>query len=339
MRSLFLMMVVAASAFASVASGQVINVPVLDLGKGHQLVGKLHVPLGKVVRVQGFVDRGPDKGFEGGLQLRVQRINDRATQEDIRLLLEDETGAVPPDGSSKVLPEMGKTYELQGYESGGYVGHPRGLEPYLQTVPHYFRLEFHYLRGKLIEPIGFSPSEFEGRRALLQGVARDVAGAAVMDGGRWQVIVRPGATWSKDWLGKPVETLGMYNPLPREDFAKAASQFDLVDGVCRLSNLADQVGQAVELRGVARSLNDTWWFEYRGTRLYVENLEQLPGWTADNYGKPIAIRGQLESAKLPSLDQISIKSSRDLQDHWIVRKAKWVPIDALLAPECVSARD
>lgn len=312
-----------------------VSVPVQDLGKGHQLIGKLHVPLGTAVRVQGVVIEGPDKGFEGGPQLRVQRIDDRATQEDIRVLLSNSTGVVKPDETTKVQPEIGKSYELLGYESGGYVGHPPAAQGWVQTAPHYFRLEFEFLRGKEIETATFSPVEFKGRRALLQGLARDVNGTAVMDGGRWQVIVRPDATWSKEWLGKQVETLGMYNPAEAAGSAREARQFQLVDGTCRLSKLEDQVGQAVELRGQARSRNDMWWFEYRGTKLYVENLEQLPGWSRDNWARPIVIRGQLERARLPSLEQIGLKSNRDLADHWIVRKASWAASGPLLAPEVV----
>src|SRR5437764_762514 len=63
------------------------DVPLTRLGEKFRLIGKLGRPLGEVVTVQGFVVAGPYKGFEGGPNLRVQRINGRATQEDIRILL------------------------------------------------------------------------------------------------------------------------------------------------------------------------------------------------------------------------------------------------------------
>ena len=328
---------------------QPLSVPVVDLGKGHLLIGKLHQPLGKAVRVQGLIVHGPDKGFEGGLQMRVQRINGQATQEDIQILLDNETGVVKPDEFSTVRPLAGKSYELQGYESGGYIGHPGGIwknketDPghggaWVQTVPHYFRLEFHYVRGFLIDPVTFTPADFAGRQALLQGIARDANGAAVLDGGNWQVIVEPNAVWSKDWLGKPVETLGLYSLVQSAD-SKAVPRYSMADGVCRLSNLSDQTGQLVELRGTARQRNDVWWFDYRGTSCHIENIEQLPGWNKDMYNRPILIRGRLERAKLPRLDQIGLKSDRDMADQWIVRNASWKPLTALLAPERPNERD
>ena len=61
------------------------NVPVDQLGKAYQLVGKLHMPLGAVIRVEGVVVKGPFKGYEGGPNLRAQRIEGQATQEDIQI--------------------------------------------------------------------------------------------------------------------------------------------------------------------------------------------------------------------------------------------------------------
>src|SRR5262245_60488391 len=54
----------------------------------YRLIGKLHEPLGTVLTLQGVAVEGPFKGTEGGPTLRVQRINGRATQEDLRIKLE-----------------------------------------------------------------------------------------------------------------------------------------------------------------------------------------------------------------------------------------------------------
>ena len=45
------------------------------------------------------------------------------------------------------------------------------------------------------------------------------------------------------------------------------------------------------------------------------------------------IRGVLEKAMLPRLDQITDKPHRELEEQYIVRKASWEPIPALLSPE------
>jgi hypothetical protein len=47
----------------------------------------------------------------------------------------------------------------------------------------------------------------------------------------------------------------------------------------------------------------------------------------------MVIRGRLEKARLPSLDQISLKEDRDLKEYYVVRKAQWSPLPALLGPE------
>lgn len=64
-------------------AGEPQNIPVAQLGEQFQLIGKLHVPLGKVIEIEGVVVEGPFKGYEGGFSLRVQRIHGRVTQEDI----------------------------------------------------------------------------------------------------------------------------------------------------------------------------------------------------------------------------------------------------------------
>ena len=119
----------------------------------------------------------------------------------------------------------------------------------------------------------------------------------------------------------------MYNP------SSDRRQFQLLDGEWRLVALEDQLGREVTLRGQARSLNGVWWFRYRGVDLYVENLERLPGWSSENHWRPVEIRGRLEKAKLPRLEQISLKAERDLKEYFIVRNAHWSALPALLGPE------
>jgi hypothetical protein len=154
-----------------------ISVPVAELGKRFDLVGKLHVPLGKIVTVQGFVVEGPFKGYEGGPTLRVQRIGGTYTQEDIQIRLSDMTQVVP---EKKVNIKIGESYELEGYESGGFVGHPTEIWkdgiPWVQTTHHYFSLDFNIIRGKPIAPVRFTPYDFQGRKALFTGMAADVMG-------------------------------------------------------------------------------------------------------------------------------------------------------------------
>jgi hypothetical protein len=140
-------------------------------------------------------------------------------------------------------------------------------------------------------------------------------------------VVFTNAVWPKDVEGKKIETWGVYTPAPDR------TVFQLVDGEWRLVMLEDQIGRQVRLRGRARSLNGVWWFHYRGVDLYVENLANLPGWTDQNHWRPMEIRGRLEKAMLPRLDQVAQKPNRDLKEYFIVKGAAWSPLPALLGPE------
>jgi hypothetical protein len=129
-----------------------------------------------------------------------------------------------------------------------------------------------------------------------------------------------------------VQTYGAYTS------AQNSSEFELVDGEWALTRLEDQLNRDVKLRGTSWSLNGVWWFDYRGTRIYVEDMERLPGWNTDNHGRPMEVRGRLEKAMLPRLDQISLKSNRDLKEYFIVRQAKWDPVEKLLSIERVESK-
>lgn len=306
------------------------DVSLLQLGTKFRLIGKLGQPLGEVVAVEGVVVEGPFKGYEGGPNLRVQRINSKATQEDVQI-------ALSPyflDFGEGDLPKLenGKTYAFEGYESGKFVGIPaeayRRADLVLQTTGFYFHHRYIVYKATPIKPVAWSPADFIDREALLEGTAVSRDNKAYIDGPSWQLLTSTKA-WPKPFEGKTVEALGM---VKKSD----ADGFQLASGTTRLVKLADQLGRRVELRGRAWSVNDHWWYEYRGTKLYVEDLENLPGWkTAGARGDPIVITGILDEAELPDLDQITLKQDRDLRKYFIVRKAAWKRVDALLSPERV----
>lgn len=310
------------------------NIPLEKLGTDFRLIGKLHQPLGKVFVIEGVVVEGPFKGYEGGFNLRVQQIRGSATQEDIQIVIRPffykwgDEAIVGGDALPNL--KIGETYEMEGYETGGYKGVPgevfdRGAVV-VQTTEHYFREEFVVTKAKRIQPIQYAPYMFEGRKALLMGIARSENGHALMTNEDWSVVVTNNP-WAKDIEGKQIETWGLYN----SDAERKV--FTLRDGNWRLVRLQDQVSRRVELRGCARSLNGVWWFHYRGVDLYVDGMENLPGWTSENHWRPMVIRGRLEKAMLPRLDQVSLKANRDLKEYFIVRDAEWTPLSDLLGPE------
>ena len=315
------------------------SIPVSELGSKYKLVGKLHSALGSYIQVEGVVVEGPLKGYGGGPNIRAQRIQGRATQEDIQIAISPYFAKWGEKYGGLSLPKlvMGHTYEMEGYEEGAYYGTPKEAAEneriITQSGPFHFLTNFVVVKAKEIEAIRFAPIDFEGRKALIEGVAKTKEKQAVLEGKGWTVVVDAKAGWPDYAEGRTVETCGFYNP------AEDRKNFTLLDGTWRLVRLEDQMERPVELRGMARSRNGVWWFVYRGIELYVEDIEHLPGWTHENHWKPMIIRGTLDRAKLPRLDQISLKVSRDLREYFIVRKASWEPLPALLGPERVTEEE
>ena len=331
--------VVVPSAGAAVPDvpGAPIPVPVGELDRKYQLVGRTRQPLFEFIRVEGVVVEGPTKGFEGGPNLRVQRVGGVATQEDIQLKLraafrDNRQRRRAREDDESVVVEKGKTYEFGGYEAADFVGTPfeayeaAGIPVTFQTCDVYLSTSFVPLRSKEIPAIEFAPRDFLGRKALLQGSAVSREGKGFIEGG-WRLLVNAGGPWPQWMEGKPAEALGTVR-------RGADDRTFVAEGAAgRLVRLEDQVGRTVELRGRAWSMNGHWWFEYRGQDLYVDGIEKLPGWTADNQGRPVAIRGTLVRARRPDLEQITRVDSPPLKEYFVVTKASWEPVERLLAPE------
>lgn len=322
------------SAPADPAKTKPILVPTSQLSATYVLVGKLGVPLGEVVKVAGVVVEGPFKGYEGGPNLRIQRINGKTTPADIQIKLVPYFGKFDGERSNELdLPKlkMGKTYEFEGYETGGIVGIPRKAFDragvILQTCSDYFATYFVVIKGRQVEPIRFAPADFVGQFALLEGRAKSVNGRSFIVDDKWRLLVDPSAPWPADMEGKQVEAFGVVR------VTADRNEFSMHSPITRLVRLEDQLGRKVQLRGQAWSMNGTWWFNYRGTDLYVENMEKLPGWSAERHGDFVQISGTLDQAIMPAIHAVSEETDPAPSKHFIVRNASWQPIDNVLSPE------
>lgn len=309
-------------------------VPLFSLGNRFELVGKLGVKLGETTTVEGTVVEGPFKGYEGGPNLVVKRVNGKATQHLIQIPISPyfgKFGEANFDGKPLPKCENGSTYRLRVYETGEFVGVPadayREAGIALQTTGFYFRSSLRVLSGGKIDSIVWDPSDFVGQEALLFGVAKNENGAPTIESSTWKLSLSDADKWDEAQIGKPAEVFGTIYA------TKVKNTYRVEKCRARLISLADQLNQMVALRGTARSRNGHWWFNYRGTDMYVDLMEELPNWTADNHWRPMEITGQLEVAELPRIDQISLKSDRDLATHYIVRRPKWIPLEELLIPE------
>lgn len=315
-----------------------IDVSFSDLGNGYRLVGRLRKPFGETVTVQGVVVDGPFKGFEGGPNIRVQRINGRATQEAIQIKLADYpvdyfgsakgSDSARKSPKSKPLLKKGRTYEVEGYETGQFTGTPEGvlerLDFSIQTTGYYFQYQFKIFEGKEIGRIQFSPADFIGREALIEGLAETIDNQAYITADGWRLLVNDKNRWTKSFEGKTVESFGSYQK------SKTEGSYTMEKGTVRLVKLKDQIGNTVSLRGTARSRNGEWWFNYRGTDMHVENMKTLPGWTPENHWRPMTITGVLEFSDTA---HDLFKGSSYSKTHFTIRNASWKPIKALLSPE------
>ncbi|WP_339912123.1 hypothetical protein [Symmachiella dynata] len=311
------------------------KVPVSELGHEFVLTGKLQVPLGKLAKVRGVIVEGPYKGYEGGKNLSVQWINGKYTQKYLQIPIESPFKVFvrnsQDEDNKPVKLKYGRTYEMEVYETGGYVGTPgevfqKGIA-ILQTTDHYFRTEVIQVTAKRVAPITFTPEMFVGDNALLQGKAISEHGKAVMVGDGWKIIVRKEKPWPMHMEGKTIETLGVTGP----DIGGKVYEF--LKGEARLVFLKDQIGRDVELRGRAWSNNGNWWLEYRDSELDVEGMENLPGWEANNHGRSMIIKGRLEKTRLPPLRERPGAPGQQLKEFFIVRNPSWEPLPALLSPE------
>jgi hypothetical protein len=289
-----------------------------------RLIGRLGEPLGKVLTLQGVVIDGPSKGYEGGPNLRVQRINGRATLDDILIKLQVLFGRLSD-------LEVGKTYELKGYQTGEFVGIPdEANENGAQSTAFHCAIRFMVSRHAKIAAIQWAPEDFVDRPALLGGMAESRDRKAYITGPGWRLLADPTAAWPKEVEGKAVEGLGTVRKADR------AGEFRLEKAESRLVRLEDQVGRPVSIRGTAWSVNGHWWLKYRGTELYVDGMKDLPGWAeACPHGQPVLITGVLDEALLPDLRQLTRKEHPDQKKYFVVRKPAWKPLQALLSPERV----
>src|SRR5262249_43996041 len=144
-------------------------------------------------------------------------------------------------------------------------------------------------------------------------------------GERWTVTEEHLSSWPPDVEGKLVQTDGIVRQTPAGDIT--------VDSPWRLVRLEDQVGRSVELRGYVLSLQDHWWFGYRGADLYVDGMEQLPTWSVELHGQPAVVRGRLERAMLPRIDQLTLRYPPDQAMQFIVREPTLERTTELLSPE------
>ncbi|MCC6682772.1 MAG: hypothetical protein IT445_17870 [Phycisphaeraceae bacterium] len=306
-------------------------VPVQELGTKYQLIGQVGEPLGSVVTVRGVIGTGRSKADQSKPQLRVRSINGRTTQQDIMLPIYAYFGEFGEDGLPAL--ELGQYYEFEAYESGGYIGVPSEVfergSAVIQTTDHFFCTHLVGCRGSAIAPIVDAPSDFIDREALIQGIAKNLDGRPCIVGGGWILRIDADAPWSDSDVGKQAEAYGTIR------HTDDATTYFSENSAARLSQLEDQIGRHVTLRGTVWNGSNHLRFEYRGT--YVE-LEASPAQTDwDNirrlHGEPVEASGVLDDATPPAMRQTTGPTGEPVKPYYILRQSSWKRIDELLFQE------
>ena len=293
--------------------------------------GYLGLPLNTPVVLEGVVIEGNSKGFEGGPNVVVQRIDGRATQEFVRIKLSGQIEKPRPKADAGIRSiewvfKMGHTYRIHGHEHGAFVGGGENIRPPVQTTARYFQHLFEVRQYLEIEPIQFDPADFLNRDVLLHGTALHVEGRPYLVGNGW-LVAAPVSRWPAEFVGRKVEGFGKLRA------SRESGLFEINDATTRLVHLRDQIGRKVSLRGTAWSMNGEWWFDYRGKGIHIDKMISLPGWNAENHGREMQIDGLLEVANLPNPVYHLKDSEPKLAQRFIVRQASWKPIESLLTPE------
>ncbi|MBL7730117.1 MAG: hypothetical protein JNM88_02990 [Chitinophagaceae bacterium] len=330
MKTIFLLASTFAFTTLCVAQEPTIRVPITQRKSQFEIVGELGVKLGTIVTVRGFIYEDWGKGYETGPILVIQSINDSAIQEFIKipysLYFEGMDDKRFPD---KVKP--GNTYQFRVYETGGYVGTPDGVyeetKVLTQTTALYFQNNLVVISGKKIEPAEWSPRDFIGRNAVLTGIAKNENDTAVIYTAGWTLKLTGSRKWSEAASGKQAEVYGKIRPTAENNVYAVDS------GRARLVKLEDQVGKTVQLRGTIINLNQYWWFNYRGTDIYVDGLDKLVDGVSDMHFRPVEITGLLEQANMPDIDKLVLEENPPKKLYYIIRKASISPASELLTPE------
>ncbi len=82
-------------------------------------------------------------------------------------------------------------------------------------------------------------------------------------------------------------------------------------------------GKQAELVGTLWSLNGVWWFEYADKKVYLTSKSgRSESYEVNWHGCKVRVKGQIKQQMRASLDQISLKTARDLEMYSVIVNAQ-----------------
>jgi hypothetical protein len=269
---------------------------------GHVIIGDIALPFDKTIEVVGpcVTDERMSLGMtHAEASLLGLRVEGRANQENVEFHL---------FANSKKIGEQVKSLKKDDYYK------VRGRIAGARTSGNHRVCNFKVEHVEAVDAVPLTPADFVGRIASFEGVAtaRDVV---QLPESRSHVTLSPALPAKA--LGKQVSVRG------KVDADEA--HWKLLNATWKLVNLEDMTGEVVSLDGTLWSLNDHWWFDYRGEKIYLTSQNGPPlTFEANDHGRLARVTGTLVRQLRPSLDQITARSDRDLVPTFVVRGAQVV---------------
>jgi hypothetical protein len=263
----------------------------------HVVIDGANLPFDKTIEVVGpcLTTDSFELRFASASLLGL-RIEGRTNQENIEFHLLTQTDA---DGKKLDALKNGTYYKVRGRITAARMSGPSRI------------CNFKVEHIEAVPAAPLKPEDFVGRVARFEGVA--AAKGTVQVHGETLHLAQM-AIWPENIEGKWIEVQG--------SVMRDEKGWQLSMPKWKLIDLADMVGQEVSLDGTLWSLNGHWWFEYRDERLYLTSDDGPVLTFADEHGRTATVNGKLVRQSRPSLNQISLKSARDLVQTYVIRGAR-----------------
>ncbi len=258
----------------------------------------------EAVTIEGsFIDRNISRG-PGIAKIGVLRLNQRANLHalEFHLIAQD---ASDRERFKKLINKTKGYFRISGSILNARLGGPTRICNFVV---------------KTIAPIKdapLGPGEFVGRSVTFEGVTQpgELPTVNFLDSGVAVHLV-DAKGWTPALAGKHISVSGTIVEIDDK-------QFGVSSPIWKLVNLNDQVDKMVEISGFLQSLNGHWWFNYGEDRVVLISSHgpQLK-FNSDAHGRRATVKGRLVKQSRPSLNQISLRSARDLIPTFVVKDAR-----------------
>ena len=265
------------------------------------VIDGVNLRFGDVIDVTGVCqdDRAWRNGY-GAVTVRAMRINGKPTQVELDCYVGPNGGQQRPTRKELQSLTPQSHYLVRGKLMNARMN---GFNNALSVV------------AEQVEQIGATElkvADFADRDATFEGLAGQ-DGKLIC--GDETVSVDGISAWPDEVYGRHVSVRGTVR--------KDAQGVRIERPMWRLYRLEDLVNMPVVLEGVIASLNYQWWFDYRGERLYLTSASgPVLHFAPDDHYRRARVSGHLVRQARPALDQISLKTARDLVPTYVVRDAR-----------------